>query len=270
MVDGSLRSSQVRALVRLVNEARELTEGRQTRVRHLLSGVFRILGAEAGAFVLERDFRPGGHGEFTAIVLEGWEGSALPALEALQRMGSDSNPAIRSLMERPSIPGAVITAMRQELVGDRTWYDAPYVEHFLYPSGLDDSVYSSRWSRLPGVVQCIGVYRGRGRHPFDAADRELLHLFHTEWGTLLGAPGITGDGAYGIRLSRRERQTLELLLAGLGDKQIAAQLGISRFTVNQYTKSIYRRFEVNSRVALIVRLLGGDVRDTPEARGDRC
>lgn len=61
------------------------------------------------------------------------------------------------------------------------------------------------------------------------------------------------------RLTPRERQTLQLLLHGMADKDIAARLGISRFTVNQYTKAIYRCFEVQSRPALLAKLLGGDV-----------
>ncbi|NOK37073.1 response regulator transcription factor [Corallococcus exercitus] len=257
MAAGSLRSSQVRALVRLVNEAHELPEGQGQRPRHLLSGMCRLLGADAGACVLERDFRPEGRGGFTAVVLEGWDGAARPALEALQRMGSACNPAIRSLMELTPVPGAVVTALRRELVGDRAWYGAPYVEHYLRPSQLDDSVYSIRWSEVPGAVRGIGIYRGRSERPFDEADRELLHLFHAECGALLGVPEPAEEEALGVRLTPRERQTLRLLLQGLGDKQIAARLGISRFTVNQYTKTLYRRFDVRSRTALIARLLGG-------------
>ncbi|NOJ80422.1 helix-turn-helix transcriptional regulator [Myxococcus xanthus] len=268
MAEGRLRSSQVHALVRLVRASREQREGRGERARHLLTGVFRILGAEAGACVLEHDVRQGGRRVFTAMVLEGWEGRARPALDALRTMGSDVNPAIRSMMSRPAMPGDVVTALRQELVGDRAWEGAPYVERYLRPAALDDSVYSTLWSTPPGVVQCIGVYRGRSGRPFDEADRELLHLFHTEWGALLGTSRPPAPVGHEARLSRRERQTLELVLAGLGDKQIAARLGISRFTVNQYTKSLYRRFAVHSRAALIVRLLGEDARGLwGEARG---
>ncbi|MGE6757451.1 helix-turn-helix transcriptional regulator [Corallococcus interemptor] len=137
-----------------------------------------------------------------AVVLEGWDGVAQPALEALQ------------------------------------------------------SMYSIRGSEAPGVVRGIGLYRGRSERPFDEADRELLHLFHAECGALLDPPEPTEEKAPDVRLAPRERQTLELLLQGLGDKQIAARLGISRFTVNQYTKTLYRRFGVQSRTALIARVLG--------------
>jgi DNA-binding CsgD family transcriptional regulator len=54
-------------------------------------------------------------------------------------------------------------------------------------------------------------------------------------------------------LSPRERQTLELLLAGNAEKQIASRLAISRHTVHVYVKSLYKRFGVNSRGELLAR-----------------
>jgi DNA-binding CsgD family transcriptional regulator len=57
----------------------------------------------------------------------------------------------------------------------------------------------------------------------------------------------------GDPLSPRQRQTLELLLIGHAEKQIAAQLSISRHTVHVYVKSLYKRFDVNSRGELLAR-----------------
>jgi DNA-binding CsgD family transcriptional regulator len=57
----------------------------------------------------------------------------------------------------------------------------------------------------------------------------------------------------GEPLSRRQRQTLELLLAGNAEKQIAAQLSISKHTVHVYVKSLYKRFGVNSRSELLAK-----------------
>jgi DNA-binding CsgD family transcriptional regulator len=255
MRGGILRSSQVHALVRLLNEAHELPPVVETRSRHLLRGICRILEADAGACVLERDFRPGAREGFAEIVLEGWDGEAVAALEALRRLGSGSNPAIRSLRERGSLPpGGIVTATRRELVEDRSWYGTPYVDRYLRPTGLDDSIYSSWWSGTDGEARGIGIYRDRSARAFDAADRELLHLFHTGCGAMFEPPARPARGVPDAALSPRERQTLALLLQGLGDKQIAARLGISRFTVNQYTKALYRRFGVQSRAMLIARI----------------
>jgi DNA-binding CsgD family transcriptional regulator len=63
------------------------------------------------------------------------------------------------------------------------------------------------------------------------------------------------------RLSGRAGQILDLLRQGLSDKEIAAQLGLSRHTVNEYTKTMYARFGVHSRSSLIAQLFGA--RETP-------
>lgn len=52
-------------------------------------------------------------------------------------------------------------------------------------------------------------------------------------------------------MSPRTRQTLELLLAGDSEKQIAGKLGLSPHTVHDYVKAVYRRFDVCSRPELL-------------------
>ena len=70
-----------------------------------------------------------------------------------------------------------------------------------------------------------------------------------------GAPqGGAGTGAT-IDLSPRMRQTLDRLLAGDNEKEIAARFGRSRHTVHVYVKQIYRRFGVSSRGELFARFI---------------
>jgi DNA-binding NarL/FixJ family response regulator len=56
-------------------------------------------------------------------------------------------------------------------------------------------------------------------------------------------------------LSPRMQQTLERLLAGDSEKQIAHRLGVSRNTIHVYVKALYRGFEVNSRGELLARFV---------------
>jgi DNA-binding CsgD family transcriptional regulator len=56
-------------------------------------------------------------------------------------------------------------------------------------------------------------------------------------------------------LPRRQRQTLELLLQGDGEKQIAGKLGLSPHTVHIYVKSLHKRFAVSSRSELLARFI---------------
>ena len=59
-----------------------------------------------------------------------------------------------------------------------------------------------------------------------------------------------GDG-----MSPRMRQTLNRLLAGDSEKEIAALFGLSRHTVHVYVKKLYRRFGVCSRGELFARFV---------------
>jgi DNA-binding NarL/FixJ family response regulator len=54
-------------------------------------------------------------------------------------------------------------------------------------------------------------------------------------------------------LPPRVRQVLKCLLEGDGDKQAAVRLHLSRYTVNEYTKQIYRHFGVQGRAELLAR-----------------
>jgi DNA-binding CsgD family transcriptional regulator len=58
-----------------------------------------------------------------------------------------------------------------------------------------------------------------------------------------------------VPLSPRMRQTLERLLAGDSEKEIAARLGLSPHTVHVYVKTVYRRFDVCSRGELFARFI---------------
>jgi DNA-binding NarL/FixJ family response regulator len=53
----------------------------------------------------------------------------------------------------------------------------------------------------------------------------------------------------------RMRQTLDALLAGDSEKQIANKLQISQHTVHVYVKGLYRRFDVCSRGELLSRFI---------------
>ena len=57
------------------------------------------------------------------------------------------------------------------------------------------------------------------------------------------------------QLSKAERRVLEPLLDGVGEKEVAARLHLSQYTVHDHIKSIYRKLKVSSRPELLVLLL---------------
>jgi len=52
-------------------------------------------------------------------------------------------------------------------------------------------------------------------------------------------------------LTQRETEILELVSRGHSNREIAEQLSLSRFTVEGYTKAIYRKLAVRSRTAAV-------------------
>jgi DNA-binding CsgD family transcriptional regulator len=52
-------------------------------------------------------------------------------------------------------------------------------------------------------------------------------------------------------LTRREHETLQLLMTDASEKAIAARLGISAHTVHDHVKRVYRKLGVSSRPALM-------------------
>ena len=68
-------------------------------------------------------------------------------------------------------------------------------------------------------------------------------------------PAGAGNQGTPVSLSPRMRQTLERLLAGDSEKEIAARLRLSPHTVHVYVKTLYRRFDVCSRGELFARFI---------------
>jgi len=56
-----------------------------------------------------------------------------------------------------------------------------------------------------------------------------------------------------VQLSKREKEVLKLVLQGKGNKQIALFLDISVRTVEFHLKNIYAKFEVSSRIELLLK-----------------
>ncbi len=57
-------------------------------------------------------------------------------------------------------------------------------------------------------------------------------------------------------LSPRKRDTLQLLLAGDSEKEVAIKLGLSQHTVHIHVKNLYKHLGVCSRAELMAKCLG--------------
>jgi DNA-binding NarL/FixJ family response regulator len=97
--------------------------------------------------------------------------------------------------------------------------------------------------------------------------RKLVAEFCRLVGEQLGHTTPAGHG-----LAPRLQQTLQRLLSGDSEKQIAARLGVSQHTVHVYVKGLYRHYDVSSRGELLARFVrpGGLAPEASEPTGQHA
>lgn len=83
---------------------------------------------------------------------------------------------------------------------------------------------------------------------------DVVLVARTAGATRTSAPdvrGARGDGVVDAALTNREREILALLADGLGNKQIAARLGISANTVKTHLELLFEKLGVSSRAEAV-------------------
>lgn len=216
------------------------------RKRMMLAGLCRLTRAEHGALVVTSSSRRATQRRLISAVT--WQtGAAGEFRNSLLLQGSPATPmgsnrnfaALHGLGPEPC--GNGYEAFLAWLSNERL--TTPCV------------MCSSRLSGAPGVAT-IYLFRPRRRsQPFTARHRFLVDLFHknTCW---LYEPDLVLLSSDAHDITPREHQTLELLLNGLSEKQIAGRLGLSHNTVHHYVKALHRHFGVSSRSELLARWVG--------------
>jgi DNA-binding NarL/FixJ family response regulator len=102
-------------------------------------------------------------------------------------------------------------------------------------------------------------HRGRSAQPFDRLETARMHVVARFLHARIAArwhpaPQVPAAPAPAARLSEREAQIAEAVAAGLSNKMIASDLGISVRTVENHMRSIFFKLAVRSRTQLAARL----------------
>jgi DNA-binding CsgD family transcriptional regulator len=219
------------------------------RVEHLLSSMARIFGARmtsSGVAELMPDetLRP------VAVQSFGLEQCDRTRLAELMYDSRGSQ-----LPMAPYLAGKIRSREQSEWTFDRRaafddheWYHSPVSMEYCRALRVDECLYAI--SLVPGAPQAVGFGLSRpwgDRRPFTSLDRKLLELL------LLGTRNMFLPR--GPRLPRRQRQVLELLLAGRSVKQVAFELEISVHTAEEHVSALYRKFNVSGRHELMARFV---------------
>ncbi len=105
-----------------------------------------------------------------------------------------------------------------------------------------------------GAVDQLGLHRTSAEHTFTRAEHRLVHLLHVELGRLWRKDALDKAKDPTKDLPPRLSQTLNELLEGASEKQIAMKLELSRHTIHNYVKALHQRFQVSSRGELLAKV----------------
>lgn len=253
-----LRVQDVRRIASLVGECRELGDDSTEWRRHLFAG----LGGLAGAVVVMGGELAGVHAgrvTYTGITDWGWANgyNRLGWERAIAEMAAD--PALSRIMSfagylQQMLLDDGVSLSRTDMISDYRYYRSWEYENLPHAAGVDHSLFC--FHSLPGTAdEFNGLFLNRagGDADFSSREKAMIRTTLQEIRPLVGGPlARFCDPSPGV-LPKRVRQVLKCLLEGDSDKQIAARLGISQYTVNGYTKLIFKHFRVASRPELLAR-----------------
>jgi DNA-binding CsgD family transcriptional regulator len=248
----ALRLSDVRAVFRKVGELREVRESGPSWRTQMVDALCHLVGAKAGMSCeseVPLDYPPRIK-EDSAI--SGWTRAERSLWQASSAVSTiETNPTIGATR---SIEARSFTVPRRALARDRVWYRSPYAQEFLRPIGVDDHVVSICRLERRSRIDALALYRPWGDRAFSDREIGMIQLFHEEVGWLLDRD-LSIPIARLSKLAPRLRETLECLLEGDSEKQIARRLAISSHTVHDYVKEIHRKLGVHSRGELLAQFV---------------
>jgi DNA-binding CsgD family transcriptional regulator len=248
----SLSEFDVRAMVRLLGETIALPGGHGEKKRFLMDGLCELIGADSWVWTLGCQLKPGEAQVYVAFMHGGFDDQGYAnLLQALEhpKMG----PAFEAFYTAIANHEQHTTMVREEVDPKGLAYQPGPRE--LWKKADIGPVMLSDYPLDANSLSAIAIYRKFGAEPFSSREKQIAHLILEEvpWLHLSGWP--EDRSAKVPQLSPRQRMVLNLLLDGLGRKQIAASLEISENTVAGYCKEVYRCFSVNSQAELMHKFL---------------
>lgn len=255
MKTSALEESDVRAIVRLLSVVNGTPGDHLSKKRELMTGLACLIEADRWAWGMAAQMAPDKPSVHLSLVHGGFDEKRYARFSIAYQhpgMAEFHAPFARELAERQSH----LTRLRGQFAPDDRYLGSECHRLWL-EAGVDDVIMSMR-PQGEGLFSIIGLYRDPSRPRFTLRDGKVAHVI------LAGVPWLHAEGWDGRytspvrRLSPRERMTLDLLIQGYTRDEIAGYLEISKHTVNQYAKSVFRHFGVHSQVELIARFKHGD------------
>lgn len=254
-----LDESDVRDMVRLIGEVAAIPGGHAEKKRFLMEGLCKLVNVDCWIWTLstQRDpdkpqvhvnFMNGGFTDEGLVKL-------LQAIEHPDMVEVAKNFFVELKGQQSHLTRSRFQITTPEFLSGtgaaQAWKDANIGPTILSLYPLDASASST-----------VGLYRHYGKPEFTPRESRIAHIILAEIPWLHQEGWPEDRGAKIPALSKRIRLTLNLLILGRSQKQIAEQMKISTHTVQGYIKETYRAFGVHSQAELMSRFFqgnGGDV-----------
>ncbi|MDB4960383.1 MAG: transcriptional regulator, LuxR family [Myxococcales bacterium] len=242
-------------MIGLLGDLHDLAHTPADAIAELGKGLLRNIGGDAIGIGEVPDFSPGVSAPLVNAIAIGLK-TARELEVAIGRpmtQSIDCDPAmvpLRRLTARAR--GRATTARQSDLISAATVRRSSYLDELTRITGIQDVMYSAIPVGSNARVVSVALWRERARS-FRLRDREAMNTFHRAAGSLyprlVARVGEVVHVVHDLRPSLRK--TLDALLAGLTEKEIAHRRQLSTHTVHEYVKLLYTRLGVSSRAELL-------------------
>lgn len=262
-----LKLSDVKAVFRLVGEVRELGADPQQWRPHMVRKLGRLIGATI-VVSSEVHFRRNAHTGTMRVIDIGWVCDPEGEVTQVNTEREDERPEAFWLVAGSekqeangnSAAGSSDQASSSAAPGSRGRDEDGKEGEELVPVTPTTKIYGGTsfilsQVTLPhvGAVDQLGLHRQWGDAPFTRAQHRLVRIFHLELARLWRRDVLRQAKEPSSDLPPRLSQTLDALLEGDSEKEIAAKLDLSRHTIHNYVKALHQRFQVSSRGELLAK-----------------
>jgi DNA-binding CsgD family transcriptional regulator len=251
-----LQLADVEQMIRLLAEAGDPTIDTPLMVRKrlLFAGLAQLIDADVWDWSIRRlNSTVPGNSETISLMHGDWH--ELAASTRGERLAADhvTQDASQSQTKDLAQSDAVSTIDIRRELAERTWDQVGQT----YFTGSSQRILISIFPYNYEIYSVIRFQRRNELPAFSERERLLTHtLFQqVDW---LHRDGVEVESREAVlELSPRERQIVNLLLSGESRDSIAAQLGLSRYTINAYLRDIFRHFAVSTRAELMAWFISG-------------
>lgn len=238
-------------VVHLLGEIAVLGDDYLSKKKFLISGLCQLVRADSWVWALGRWSDDQSAPEYSGFLHSGFSYDEFGYLIATVEH-PDNEVLCADWVAEVSRGKGVVTAMKDEL--DTTGLvDRSELKALLDQAGIKDAIISgvatSGWA-----MSSFGFYRRGEKGKFTQRDKAMVDLVLSGVSWLHRTGWEKVEDLETVKLYPQYKRVLNLLLAGLGKKEIANQMGLAESTVATYMREVYKYYDVSSQALLMRKL----------------